>query len=114
MILTYVCVGIGELSSEADNGNDEGNNNGKVTEILNSIKNSILSPQFILPQVKHKELQWFWSRKSQVNFSRTELTGTNKVLKYLTDAMVLGLSISGALIGGIIITLVAGYLIMKR
>ena len=46
-----MCVGIGELSSEADNDNDEGNNNGKVTEILNSIKNSILSLQFILPQV---------------------------------------------------------------
>ena len=39
-----MCVGIGELGSEADNGNDEDDEdkiNGKVTVILNSIKNSV-------------------------------------------------------------------------
>ena len=42
------------------------------------------------------------------------LTGASKTLWYFADALVLGLSIAGTLIGGIFITLAAGYLFLKQ
>ena len=43
-----------------------------------------------------------------------KLTGTSKALSYFTDTMALGLAVTGGVLGGILIALVAGYLIMKR
>ena len=41
-------------------------------------------------------------------------TRVSYALSYFTDSLVLSLAVTGSLIGGIIITLLAGYLIMKR
>ena len=42
------------------------------------------------------------------------LTGASKTLWYFAETLVLGLSIAGTLIGGIFITLAAGYLFLKQ